>query len=476
MGNSKIEGEKGKQGMIALSILVFLVLTGDIVSYEKIRLFGVVVSAYRVLIPVFFVAFIGIRMYQKSMKQLLSRRTLMVYMSLMAFWIVWGAGLIFISPYTGLRGGLNDIISLALGMASVYCFCELCESEEWLEKVFRLIRLICVILCAWALVEVFTGLYLPYSKYYWLDRIEMKNWHAVVLQGLKDDSLFTTTTIFYNVNDFSAFLSIFLPLFFVSEKNTKKENLRRGLGFFLMVFIIGVNDSNIALIGIVLSAVFYFALSEKKYAGRMLAILFLLLVFGNKLLFSFLVTVKSNLPFDAPVIEGGDPITELAKRRQIMNVSEAMEDQALNAMNGSANSLMTRWQITLTSFRMMLKSKFMGIGPDGFTNYVKKNEKGSHLVDPHNWWMEILSQYGIFVFVAYIAVMALIFYKVWNLFQIKKKFYYLAFLCMCITFCLACIASSGYLNYTYYWLLPAIGIAIIGFSSRREEVRVKKQR
>ena len=92
MGNSKIEGEKGRQGMIALSILVFLVLTGDIVSYEKIRLFGVVVSAYRVLIPVFFVAFIGIRMYQKSMKQLLSRQTLMVYMSLMAFWIVWGAG------------------------------------------------------------------------------------------------------------------------------------------------------------------------------------------------------------------------------------------------------------------------------------------------------------------------------------------------------------------------------------------------
>ena len=468
MGNSKIEGEKGRQGMIALSILVFLVLTGDIVSYEKIRLFGVVVSAYRVLIPVFFVAFIGIRMYQKSMKQLLSRRTLMVYMSLMAFWIVWGAGLIFISPYTGLRGGLNDIISLALGMASVYCFCELCESEEWLEKVFRLIRLICVILCAWALVEVFTGLYLPYSKYYWLDRIEMKNWHAVVLQGLKDDSLFTTTTIFYNVNDFSAFLSIFLPLFFVSEKNTKKENLRRGLGFFLMVFIIGVNDSNIALIGIVLSAVFYFALSEKKYAGRMLAILFLLLVFGNKLLFSFLVTVKSNLPFDAPVIEGGDSIIELVKRRQMLNISEVMEEQALNAMNGSANSLMTRWQITLTSFRMILKSKFMGIGPDGFANYIKKNEKGSYLVDPHNWWMEILTQYGIFVFVAYVAVMALIFYKVWKLYQTKKNTAYLAFLCMCITFCFACIAPSSYLNYTYYWILPAIGIAIIGFSSRGE--------
>ena len=345
MGNSKIEAIKRRHGMAVLYILVFLMMTGNLISYEKIRLFGVVVSAYRILIPIFIAVFISIRMYQKSIKKLLCRRTLMLYLGLMAFWILWGMGLMLISPYASLRGGLNDIISLALGMASVYCFCELCESEEWLEKVFRLIRLICVILCAWALVEVFTGLYLPYSKYYWLDQIEMKNWHAVALQGLKDESLFTATTIFHNVNDFSAFLSIFLPLFFVSERNTKKENLRRGLGFFLMVFIIGVNDSNIALIGVILSAVFYFAFSEKKYAGRMLAILFLLLVFGNKLLFSFLVTVKSNLPFDAPVIEGGDPITELAKRRQIMNVSEAMEDQALNAMNGSANSLMTRWQI-----------------------------------------------------------------------------------------------------------------------------------
>ena len=80
MGNSKMEAIKPKHGMAVLYILVFLMMTGNLISSEKIRLFGVVVSAYRVLIPVFFVVFIAIRMYQKSVKKLLCRRTLMLYL------------------------------------------------------------------------------------------------------------------------------------------------------------------------------------------------------------------------------------------------------------------------------------------------------------------------------------------------------------------------------------------------------------
>lgn len=259
--------------MAGVYIFTFLVITGNIISCDRIRLFGVVLSAYRVMVPVLFSFFFYIRIKQKSWNQLLENHSLVLYLCLMVLWITWGTGLLFISPYSELREALKDILSLFLGMLSIYCFWELCDTEKIMDKIFNCIRIICIVLCIWALIEILFGLYLPFSKYYWLDLVEKEHWFAVLLKGLKDKSIYPTTTIFHNTNDFSAFLAIFLPLFYICKENTIKHNILRGIGFCLIVFIINVNDANIALIGITLSIIVYFIFGNKKYAGGLFATL-----------------------------------------------------------------------------------------------------------------------------------------------------------------------------------------------------------
>lgn len=469
---------KTKYQILMMYIVVFLMLTGNVVS-SNIRIWGLVLSAYRVFIPFCFSLFIGLRFYKRSVEHIFRNHMLILYCGMIILWVVWGIGLLLISPYVNIREALKDLLSLILGMASIYCFWEICDNEDILKKVFKCIRIICMILSIWALFEILTGVYSLFSKYYWLEIVERKDWVAVGLEGLKDDSIYFATTIFHNVNDFSCFLAIFLPLFFVTPENTKKENILRSIGLLFILFILSVNDSNIAIISISVATIFYFIFSKnKKYAGGLLALSFAFLSFGNKIICSFFIFIKSHLPIAVPASANKyGSILDLIKIKNMIGLKETVEIQVMDAMGGSANSLMCRWQITLTSLRMTAKSKLMGIGPSAFTNFIERNEKDSLLVDPHNWWLEILSQYGIIIFILYVTVMAWIFVSVCLIYKKTGSYVELTYLCMCLIFCLACIAPSNYLKCTYQWILPAIGIVLIGFDQRlsKEQVFEKKR-
>lgn len=464
-----------KYQIFMMYVLVVLMLTGNIISSHR-RILGIVISLYRVFIPATFILLIGIRVYRKTLRENLKNRMLFLYCGLMALWILWGIGLIFFSPYVNVYEALKDIVALMLGMASIYCFVELCNNEYILEKVFNCIRIVCLILCAWAFVEIVAGLYLPFSKAYWLQVAEKQDWLAIILQALKEASVYPTTTIFYNTNDFSVFLAVFLPLFYIKQDKSKKENIFSYIAIFIILFIISVNDSNIVIISVFFAVILNFLLSkDKKKAGKLVAFIFIFLSFGNKLICSFLIMVKSHLPFQVPLAaKQYGSIMELTKIKKMLNVKEVVEIQVSDAMGGSANSLMCRWEITLSSLRMTAKSKFMGVGPSGFANYIEKHEKESLLINPHNWWLEILSQYGIIIFILYLAVMAWIFVLVWRIYRNSLKHIDRIYLCMCLTFCIACIAPSNYLKCTYQWMLPAIGICIISLRKTETTSEQKK--
>lgn len=450
---------------IFLVLLIVLILTGNVISCKEFRVFGLVLSAYRVVIPCMALYYIFIRICQKNICFLQMNKILFMYIGMLFFWIMWGLGLAVLSSYTDLKRAAQDLLALFLGMCSIYCFWELCGGERDLNLVFRSIRYVCSILSFWGLVEIVSGLYLPYSKYYWFDMIkDKKDIFAIVLHGIKDDCVYPATTIFHNINDFSVFLAIFLPLFYPSKRYNKKKNIVYSLCILSIIFILSVNDSNIAIIASIFSLIVYliFMVEERKYITLLSGSILFFYVIGNKLLLSLVVFIKSNLPITIPeVAKQYKNLMELIQRSQLYNMTEVVGTQVVDAISGGANSLTCRLQITVTSLKMIIDSKFMGIGPAAFENWININEKDSMLVNPHNWWLEIFSQYGILVFLAYIITMLVIFAKIFGLYKIHKNMGMLFYMCMCSTFCIACIAPSSYLSYTYQWILPAIGITLI---------------
>lgn len=470
--------KKEKAIMAGFLFFIFLVLVGDAVSFEKIRVFGMVLSPYRIIIPCLSIFLFGFRIYHKKLKAIFKEKLLVCYMAMMMFWIVWGTILLAFSSYCNVHNAIKELLALILGMGGIYCFFELCQSEKRWDAIIKFLRITAVVLCVWSMVEILAGVYFPTSSRYWGGAVERADWMKFMLSRLGTDSVYLTTTFFFNVNDYSAFLALFLPLFYLDENRSRRENIGRGVMLFLITFILSVNDSNIVIIAIFLSMIIYTVMKNgsRKFAGGMLGILVAWYAIGSQLLCSFLIAVKSALPIvDQGILKKYEDILFLLGRDKLALLGEVVNAQLANAANG-AGSLYVRIMITISSLKMTLKTKLMGVGPAGFTNYIKRHEKDSKLLDPHNWWMEIMAQYGVIVFVLYFLCTAVICIKIYLLYRQNGERRLLLFLCVALTFCIACVAPSSFLKFSYQWLIPSVGIVLLKYSSawHRNETSEKR--
>lgn len=467
--NIKVQ-QKEKKNTILIVVLVFLILVGDAVAFENIRVFGLVLSAYRIFIPCLSIYLLACRIYQKKLTEIFKEKMLICYLAMMLFWIAWGTILLAVSPYCNVHNAIKELLALILGMAGIYCFFELCQSEKYWDTIIRLLRITGVVLCVWSLVEILAGVYIPTSSRYWGDAVESSDWMKFMMSRLGTDSVYLTTTFFFNVNDYSAFLALFMPLFYLDERCSRRENIGRGVMLLLITFILSINDSNIVIIAIFLSMALYVILKKgsRKYAGGMLGGLAVWYIIGSQLLCSFLIAVKSMLPIvDQDILKKYEDILFLLGRDKLALLGEVVNAQLANAANGMG-SLYVRIMITISSLKMVLKTKFMGIGPAGFTNYIKRNEKDSKLLDPHNWWMEIMAQYGVIVFALYFLCTAVLCIKIYLLYKKNGERKLLLFLCVAVTFCIVCVAPSNYLKFSYQWLIPSVGIVLLKYSSESQ--------
>lgn len=450
-----------------LLIFVFLVLVGDAVAFENIRVFGMVLSAYRIFIPCLSIYLLACRIYQNKLAEIFKEKMLICYLAMMLFWILWGILLLAISSYSDMHEALKELLALVLGMAGIYCFFELCQSENRWDTVIKFLRITAVVLCIWSMVEILAGLYLPTSSRYWAELIEREDWVKFLLSRLGSDTVYLTTTFFFNVNDYSVFIALFMPLFYLDENCSRRENIVRGIILLLITFILSVNDSNIVIIAVFLSMVLYVIIKKgsKKYAGGMLGGLVAWYIIGSRIICNFFIVIKSALPIvDQEIVKKYENILQLLGRDKLVLLGEVVNAQLANAANESG-SLYVRIMITISSLKMTLKTKLMGAGPGAFTNYIERNEKDSKLVNPHNWWMEIMAQYGVIVFALYFLCTAVLCIKIYLLYKKNGERKLLLFLCVAVTFCIACVAPSNYLKFSYQWLIPSVGIVLLKYSS-----------
>ncbi|MFI3252360.1 MAG: O-antigen ligase family protein [bacterium] len=131
----------------------------------------------------------------------------------------------------------------------------------------------------------------------------------------------------------------------------------------------------------------------------------------------------------------------------------------INHLNLPHNSNTIRYNLTLNSLYFTSKTFFLGVGAGNFeywiTNFSLVSTSG--ITNSHNWWLEILSEYGIIVLTGYLIY-------IFKIYQETKKdsndkfsesFRYCIFLFL-ITFSIGCISPSSILEMEWLWLLFAL--------------------
>ena len=146
-----------------------------------------------------------------------------------------------------------------------------------------------------------------------------------------------------------------------------------------------------------------------------------------------------------------------------VNISEVLGSQLENAITNGSGSLFNRIAIYFDAIEVTLQTCGLGIGPGSFTKYFQTHPHRSPLVDPHNWWIEILAQYGILVFLAYTgSFLYLLKHLITAFFRTRNTEFSIMAAVFC-SFAVSCVAPSSFLGHNYQWAIAAIAVSMLSF-------------
>lgn len=228
---------------------------------------------------------------------------------------------------------------------------------------------------------------------------------------LKNFAAFT----FGNFNYYNLMLVYSLPFvmssFFIF-KNKKHHFLLYCL-FIGITFITLANGSRGAFISLIIIFIYYLKFNPGKFNFMRIVIPLFLLFFLSKFLIA-------NATF----------ITSF-----IIKLSYLFEDNS-------------RLNLISKGLELLVDSYFFGVGP-GNLGFMYTKEYGMTLIAPHNLFIEILAQYGVFVFIGFIILLFKIFKRSKKFKDYKKFIIFGTF----VLFPFSSVINSVYLMTPNLWIL-----------------------
>lgn len=309
-------------------------------------------------------------------------------------------------------------------------------------------------------LEIVTGIHIQPKTSYIMANLDFER-----LDFLKR----VPTVFFYNPNNYGFVISLIL-LGFISKIYFNKS--RKNILFDLLIILLAqINliftrsrTSWITVIGaLVFILVFFITTFEKKLIIKSMVSLFLIIG-----IFSGLSHIPQLGPYYGKMRELNIPSVEHNKVEGTNESSKVEnEDESDSIELGGTGSVNVRATLIVDVVEGIIKEKnYLGFGLGNTTEYYRKLNNTGGIVDSHNWWVEILGDFGVVGFALFLAFYAALFIKKVILFKkdIKenKKYYVLGILLIVSTSVLVFGPSSVY-AFIPFWLVNSLAISIISF-------------
>lgn len=257
--------------------------------------------------------------------------------------------------------------------------------------------------------------------------------------------LYCPTGVFRNPNDYATFLVLSIPFSFGFLKYSKNY-LIRILSLFSIIssiYFLIITSSRANIIAFLVEISFFLlVISNLKQKVKIFSIVLVMLSVVISLFPEFITTHITNIVYDFSFL------------------SDFFD-------NNSLGSSGIRRNLIKNCLDFVYRTWGFGVGAGNaeywITNFSKFNTNG--ILNPHNWWIEIMTNYGIFIFVGYFFYYFIIFYNIYinrkksdnkNICMISD-----ALLTSLIGFPIASVSSSSIISMKPQWLLFAFAIALI---------------
>lgn len=440
---------------ISIEIMVTM-LFGFVTVFSNVTLFnlkciGVMLTVYRLFIPILFIYFFLHYGIQKHyMIQIRKMSVTRFYFITIIIWLVWGGFSLIFMQWSDTIVGIKELVGLVLGTMSVFIVICLCLSDQF-NALVSILKLCIIILITIGYIEILSGWHFQSSVVNDPQYIqEIQSYY--VGRKIPESVYYIATGIFYNPNDYCAMLCIFTPLF-LYDKESKAKKIVAYVSIASVFMILLIDDAWICIISLAMGLMVYLIFSKAHVISY--AILFILYLiprfFGRQiidLICKGIYKCTGSSIFDHSIY--------------ILNVENAFSTQVENATNGNG-SMFYRLNTYMEGLKAtFFQTKGLGLGPGGFQQYFAERAESYHMIaNPHSLWLEILSQYGVIVFALFISALILMFVKIVKLYLSMYDLKSVLILSIGVIFIFACFAPSNFLQNTYYWIPIGMGLGIL---------------
>ncbi len=343
-------------------------------------------------------------------------RYMRTYLVIGCLWLAWALlGVLWARyQYDAVRGAF----SIGFGFLA---FMAVANLESWKRDALRwLIRgwvAAAILAAAVGIWELLTGNHLPGPWFSSQTRV----------------SSTVIASTFYNPNNFGVFLLLTLPVLLAILENARAQLARTALiGLILLLAFLSIlTTSRTAVYGFLLTGIAYLFRRPRLTATDIasIAIAGILLAFlpATQRLVS-LFTSTDLLYLTTILLEG---------------------------------STLVRFNLAMIGIDMLVSTYGFGVGGGNFAPTLDATLRYSHLftsgiIDPHNWWIEVLSEYGIVMFCLYFGFLFFLYLR--HRAAVRARFqpvvhHWPLFL---LAFVLAGVGPSSFVNLSWQWLYVAI--------------------
>jgi len=166
-----------------------------------------------------------------------------------------------------------------------------------------------------------------------------------------------------------------------------------------------------------------------------------------------------------------------------------LSQQAFNTMSSQLASIMEEWELSYgsTGIRINLiknsliflaRTGTFGVGA-GNAEYWMENLQvypTYGIINPHNWWAEVLVQYGVFIFTGYLLFYLSLIIKLYAIYyrlsDKTERMICEGLLVGLVGFSFASISSSSIMALNPHWLFFAFSLAFLNYCRNRREAHV----
>jgi teichuronic acid biosynthesis protein TuaE len=141
------------------------------------------------------------------------------------------------------------------------------------------------------------------------------------------------------------------------------------------------------------------------------------------------------------------------------------------------DSVVARINLIRNSLYFLMESYGFGVGAGNTEFYLANNQVFNTYgnTNVHNWWINILTDYGVFIFTGYVIVyigliitLLKINYRASNN---KIKMISESLICSLVAFFLSSMSPSSMISLNYQWVLFAFAIGFTNFNNKKNKLK-----